>query len=218
MRSTSSGAEVRSGGHPDASCVTVLHMLSISNDSSSTIGDRILEAAAYCVVAYGVDRVTLAEIARRARVSRPTVYRRWPDTRSILAALLTSRIVGVLDEVPSRGVGREALVERIVAVAQRLRRDEVVMSVLLKAPDLAMIYIAERLGTSQQILLDAVASDIKLAQEEGSVRTGDQRQLAAMCLLITQSTIQSGQIVAPILDADALDVELAHSLNGYLKP
>jgi AcrR family transcriptional regulator len=193
-------------------------MLSISNDSSSTIGDRILEAAAYCVVAYGVDRVTLAEIARRARVSRPTVYRRWPDTRSILAALLTSRIVGVLDEVPSRGVGREALVERIVAVALRLRRDEVIMSVLLKAPDLAMIYIAERLGTSQQILLDAVASDIKLAQEEGSVRTGDQRQLAAMCLLITQSTIQSGQIVAPILDADALDVELAHSLNGYLKP
>jgi AcrR family transcriptional regulator len=191
-------------------------MLSISNDPSWTIGDRILEAAAYCVMTYGVDRVTLAEIARRARVSRPTVYRRWPDTRAILAALLTSRIVGLLDEVPSRGRGREALVERIVAVAQRLRRDEVVMSVLLKAPDLAMIYIAERLGTSQQILLDAVASDIKLAQEEGSVRSGDPRQLAAMCLLITQSTIQSGQIVAPILDADALDVELAHSLDGYL--
>jgi AcrR family transcriptional regulator len=193
-------------------------MLSISNAPSSAIGDRILEAAAHCVMTYGVDRVTLAEIARRARVSRPTVYRRWPDTRSILAALLTSRIVGLLDEVPSRGRGREALVERIVAVAQRLRRDEVVMSVLLKAADLAMIYIAERLGTSQQILLDAVASDIKLSQEEGSVRTGDPRQLAAMCLLITQSTIQSGKIVAPILDADALDVELAHSLDGYLKP
>jgi AcrR family transcriptional regulator len=193
-------------------------MLSISNDSSSTIGDRILEGAAYCVMVYGVDRVTLAEIARRARVSRPTVYRRWPDTRSILAALLTTRIVGVLDEVPSRGVGREAMVERIVAVAERLRRDEVVMSVLLKDPELAMHYIAERLGTSQQILIDAVAAEIKLAQEEGSVRSGDPRQLAAMCLLITQSTIQSGQIVAPILDAEALAVELAHSLNGYLQP
>ena len=103
-------------------------------------------------MAYGVDRVTLAEIARRARVSRPTVYRRWPDTRSILAALLTARITGALDDVPSRGVGREPLVERIVAVAERLRHDEVVMSVLHKAPDLAMVYIAERLGTSQQIL------------------------------------------------------------------
>jgi AcrR family transcriptional regulator len=192
-------------------------MMSISNDASSTIGDRILEAAAYCVTAYGVDRVTLAEIARRARVSRPTVYRRWPDTRSILAALLTSRIVGVLDDLPSRGVGREELVGRIVAVGERLRSDEVVMSVLHKAPELAMVYIAERLGTSQQILIDAVAAEIKLAQEEGSVRSGEPRQLAAMCLLITQSTIQSGQIVEPILDADALAVELAHSLNGYLK-
>ena len=50
------------------------------------------------------------------------------------------------------------------------------------------------------------------------MRAGDPRQLAAMCLLITQSTIQSAQIVEPILNADALAVELAHSLNGYLKP
>ena len=42
------------------------------------------------------------------------------------------------------------------------------------------------------------------------MRPGEPRQLAAMCLLIARSTIQSGQIVAPILDADALDVELAH--------
>jgi AcrR family transcriptional regulator len=193
-------------------------MLSISNDRSPTIDERILEAAAYCVMAYGVDRVTLAEIARRARVSRPTIYRRWPDTQSILAALLTSRIVRVLDEMPAGDVGRDALVARIVGVSQRLRADEVVMSVLLKAPELAMVYIAERLGTSQQILIDAVAAAVKLAQEEGSVREGDPRQLAAMCLLITQSTIQSAQIVAPILDANALAAELAHSLNGYLKP
>jgi AcrR family transcriptional regulator len=193
-------------------------MLSISNDSPQTIGDRILAAAAECVLAFGVDRVTLAEIARRAGVSRPTVYRRWPDTQSVLAALLTSRVIGVLDAVPSREVGRGPLVERIVTVAELLRHDDVVMSVLRSAPDLAMIYIAERLGTSQQVLLDAVAADIKLAQEEGSVRPGDARQLGAMCLLITQSAIQSGQIVAPILDAEALATELAHSLNGYLKP
>lgn len=193
-------------------------MMSISNEDSPSIGDRILAAAADCVLAFGVERVTLAEIARRAGVSRPTVYRRWSDTRSVLAALLTSRIIGVLDEVPSRQIGRAALVERIVAIADRLRHDDVVMSVLRSAPDFAMVYIAERLGTSQQVLLDAVASDIKLAQEEGSVRPGDPRELGAMCLLIAQSVIQSGQIVAPILDADALFIELAHSLNGYLKP
>ncbi|MET0993310.1 MAG: TetR/AcrR family transcriptional regulator [Mycobacterium sp.] len=193
-------------------------MLSISNDTSPDIGDRILDAAASCVLAYGVDRVTLAEIARRAGVSRPTIYRRWPDTRALLATLLTARIVGVLRDVATRGRGREALVQRIVGVAERLRHDEVVMSVFHSAPELAMVYIAERLGTSQQILIDAVAAELRAAQRDGSVRVGDPRRLAAMCLLITQSTIQSAQIVEPILDSDALAVELAHSLNGYLKP
>lgn len=193
-------------------------MLSISNDVSPSVEDRILGAAASCVVAYGIDRVTLAEIARRAGVSRPTVYRRWPDTRSILASLLTAQITNVLAEVPSRGVGREPLVARMVAVAARLRHDQIIMSVLHDAPELAMVYIAERLGASQQILLDAVAGELEAAQADGTVRAGDARQLATMCLLITQSTIQSAQMVEPVLDSHALAAELAHSLNGYLRP
>lgn len=194
-------------------------MMSISNDDSSeALGTRILEAAADCVIAYGVERVTLAEIARRAGVSRPTVYRRWPDTRSILAALLTDRVTRVLDGTADDRVDRAALVARIVAVAGRLQHDEIVMAVLHNAPDLAMVYIAERLGTSQQILIDAVAGQLKLGQDQGSVRSGDARQMAAMCLLITQSTVQSAQMVEPILDADTLAGELTRVLNGYLQP
>ncbi|BDX31533.1 TetR family transcriptional regulator [Mycobacterium antarcticum] len=193
--------------------------MSISNDERSRpVEHRILEAAAECVLAFGVDRVTLAEIARRAAVSRPTVYRRFPDARSILAALLTSRITHALDAVPSRGTGRKPLVARVVAVAQRVRRDDVIMSVLHQAPDLAMFYLSERLGTSQQILLDTVAGEIKSAQDEGSVRAGDARQLAAMSLLITQSTILSAQMVESMLPAEDLVTELALALNGYLKP
>lgn len=190
-------------------------MMSISN-AEVNIGDRILDAAASCVAAYGIDRVTLAEIARRAGVSRPTVYRRWTDTRQILAALLTTRVIGVWRDVPSLGRGRAALVERIVAVADQLRRDELIMSVLRSTPELAITYITECLGTSQQVLIDAAASEIEAAQRDGSVRAGDPRQLAAMVLLITQSTIQSAPIVRPILDDDALARELTHSLNGYL--
>jgi AcrR family transcriptional regulator len=186
-------------------------MLSISN---APVEERILAAAASCVVDFGVERVTLAEIARRAGVSRPTVYRRWPDTRSVLAALLTRHITAAVEEVPVRGRGREALVDRVVAVAERLRHDELVMAVL--PSELALVYIAQRLGRSQQMLIDALARDLRAGQRDGSVRPGDPRRLAAMVLLITQSTIQSAEIVRPILDSDALAIELAHSLNGYL--
>ena len=117
-----------------------------------------------------------------------------------------------------RGTGREALVTRIVEVVGQLRRDDLIRTVLRSDPELAMVYIADRLGTSQQILIDVVADELRKAQADKTVRAGDPRQLAAMVLLITQSVIQSGRIVDPILDADALDAELAHALNGYLRP
>jgi AcrR family transcriptional regulator len=189
-------------------------MLSISN-AGLDAGERILAAAASCVVDFGVERVTLAEIARRAGVSRPTVYRRWPDTPSIVAALLTRHITDVMRDAPLLGEDRESLVRQIVTVANLLRRDTLVMSVLHS--ELAPIYITQRLGTSQHMLIDALATRLRIAQRTGSVRAGDPVQMAAMVLLIAQSTIQSAQIVEPILDADTLAAELAYSLNGYLR-
>ncbi|HPX35483.1 MAG TPA: TetR/AcrR family transcriptional regulator [Mycobacterium sp.] len=193
-------------------------MLSISNAEAVDTGDRILAAAASCVRDFGVERVTLAEIARRAGVSRPTVYRRWPDTRTILAALLTERVVGTWRESPPAGSGREALVARIVDVAGRLRSDDLILTVLRSAPELAMVYITDRLGVSQQVLIDMVAEEIRKAQADKTIRVGDPRELAAMVLLFTQSVVQSGQIVEEILDADSRARELSHALNGYLQP
>ncbi|ORV53527.1 TetR family transcriptional regulator [Mycobacterium europaeum] len=190
-------------------------MLSISNASAAAdTGERILAAAASCVVDFGVDRVTLAEIARRAGVSRPTVYRRWPDTRSIVATLLTRHVTEAMRAAPLLGDDRESLVRQIVTVADLLRRDRLVMSVLHS--ELAPIYITERLGTSQHMLIEALAARLEVAQRTGSVRAGDPLKMATMVLLIAQSTIQSAQIVEPILDADTLAGELAYSLNGYL--
>ena len=136
----------------------------------------------------------------------------------MIAELLTIRIAGVLEAVPDRGVGREDMVDRVVAVAEHLRNDEIVMSVIVNAPSLAMVYIAERLGTSQQIMIDALAEAIKAGASRRQCAEGDPRQMGAMCLLITQSTIQSVQMVEAILDRQALNAELARSLNGYLKP
>lgn len=193
-------------------------MLSIGNAESVDVGERILDAAASCVRDFGVERVTLAEIARRAGVSRPTVYRRWPDTRTILASVLTDRVIGAWRQTSARGPGREALADRIVEAARKLRRDDLIRTVLRSDPELAMLYIADRLGTSQQVMIDVLAEDLRKAQADKSVRSGDPRSLAAMVLLITQSVVQSGQIVAPILSARELDVELSHVLNGYLRP
>ncbi|MFV0495647.1 TetR/AcrR family transcriptional regulator [Mycobacterium sp.] len=189
-------------------------MLSISNDSDLDIGDRILAAAASCVLDYGADRVTLAEIARRAGVSRPTVYRRWPDTESIVSTLLTGHIADAVRQVRFDGDDRASLVKQVVTVAGQLRRDDLIMSVMRS--DLPGESIAERLGAGRRFLLDGLAARLSAAQRAGSVRAGDPVQLATMILLIAQSTIQSADAVEPILDDHALAAHLSHALNGYL--
>ena len=59
---------------------------------------------------------------RGARVSRPTIYRRWPDIRWVIAELLTLRIAGVLDAVPDAGAGREP--DMLVFVSQNSLENE----------------------------------------------------------------------------------------------
>ncbi len=191
-------------------------MLSTCNDSVDTVEAQVLDAAAQCVVDYGFARVTLAEIARRAEVSRPTIYRRWPDMNSVLAAVLTERITGAVVQVPERGDSREQLVERIVSIAGLLRSDAVVMSVLHTAPEFLMVYITGRLGTSQHFAIAALEDGIARGQTHGSIRNGNTRELAAMVLLTVQSVLQSGELVVSILDSDSLATELAYMLNGYL--
>ncbi|KJS58692.1 TetR/AcrR family transcriptional regulator [Streptomyces rubellomurinus] len=181
--------------------------------------DAILDAAAELIVHLGVRRTQLAEIARRAGVSRPTVYRRWPDVGAVIGALLTREILATLEGVDLAVHDREAFVERVVEVAVRLR-DHPVLGVLLRSDDsdLLLRYVVERLGTSQRGLLEALRAGIEQGQAHGSVRAGEPIELAAMVLLIAQSTVQSHRMVASLLPEAAWRRELARALNGYLAP
>src|ERR1700750_979508 len=51
--------------------------------------DPLLDAARDSILAVGWKRSTLTDVARRAGVSRMTVYRRWPDMQGLLGELMT---------------------------------------------------------------------------------------------------------------------------------
>ncbi|MFI9156351.1 TetR/AcrR family transcriptional regulator [Kitasatospora aureofaciens] len=181
--------------------------------------DAILDAAADLIVHLGVRRTQLAEIARRAGVSRPTVYRRWPDVQAVIGALLTREILSTLEGTSLEVHDRETFVNRVVEIAVRLR-DHPVLGALLHSDDsdLLLRYVVERLGASQRGLLEALRTGIEQGQAVGSIRAGEPTELAAMVLLITQSTVQSHRMVASLLPEAAWRRELARALNGYLAP
>lgn len=194
--------------------------MSICNDvsASPTVEDLILDAARSCVLDYGLRRTTLAEVARRAGVSRPTVYRRWPDTRAVVADLLTREIRVVIPDMDGDGPARMQLVRAVVDVAAGMRVHPLFVKILRSDPDLLMTYIVDRLGTSQRAIVDRLAHAVAAGQRDGSVRMGDPTHLAAMVLLMAQSAVQSARMVADVLPADRLTAELEFAVDNYLAP
>ena len=70
-----------------------------------------LDAARACILDVGWRRTTLTEVARRAGVSRMTIYRAWPDMPAVLGDLMTREWSEVVARAVSddRGEGRENL-------------------------------------------------------------------------------------------------------------
>src|SRR5690349_23687196 len=77
--------------------------------AARTADDTVLDAARDCVLAVGVRRTTLTDVARRAGVSRMTLYRRWPDVRTLVGDLMTREWVNTAtDAIPLRAKDRDA--------------------------------------------------------------------------------------------------------------
>lgn len=193
--------------------------MSTPDSGTTPVEQAILDAARDCVAEFGVRRTTLTEVARRAGVSRPTVYRRWADSRALVAELLVRELRGIIAEaVPSTGAARERLVTGVVTGAAEVRSNSLFGKIFRTDTDLMLTYVFGRLGRNQRQLLDLFATQIRAGQADGSVRTGEPDRLAAMVLLITQSAVQSAATVAHLLDGPALDTELRHCLDSYLAP
>lgn len=77
---------------------------------SSTAPDtatRIIEAAYRCFERYGLDKVTMEDIASAAGVTRATVYKYYPSREQVLARIVELEIGKVNEELRRRFVRRE---------------------------------------------------------------------------------------------------------------
>jgi len=185
--------------------------------------DPVLSAAHACVIEVGLRRTTLADIARRAGVSRMTLYRTYGDLSGIVSALLTCELVALIDrarsDVGARAGVREQLVETAVLVVERLVEHPLYRRVLDLDPELLLPLVVDRLGSTQQAAAELVAAQVGQGQRDGSIRPVDPR-LAATCMLLTaQSFVFSARVVeAEHGAASGALGELRRLLDGYLAP
>ncbi|MEU3231648.1 TetR/AcrR family transcriptional regulator [Nocardiopsis alba] len=192
--------------------------------SKRNVEDEILDAARSCVEAFGVRRTTLTDVARRAGVSRPTVYRRWPDVTALVADLLTRELRRILiaEEVDAeRDHGedvRPRLVRHAAGVARAMLAHPLVGRIVDTEPELLATYTFQRLGSSHRAALELVEPAIVEGQADGSIRKGDPAVLAHLVMVTVQNTVTSHRLFADVLDPEGLVAELTTLLDGYLRP
>ncbi|WP_315106595.1 TetR/AcrR family transcriptional regulator [uncultured Microbacterium sp.] len=179
---------------------------------------RVLDAADELLVRAGVHGVTIAALARRSGLSRPTIYRTWRDADDVVRSALLRRVADLLSRFPATTGSRDALVADVLRFTSLFRADPVYGHLLDEEPEAFTRYTLHRVGSSQRLILQWLADAIAAAQAQGSVRAGDPGEIAVMLLLIAQSAVLSHGTVADLIDEKAWERELRAALDGHLRP
>lgn len=179
-----------------------------------------LEAARENILAVGWRRTTLTDVAKRAGVSRMTMYRRWPDMEALLSDLLVREWGGLIDETLLDGDGTadlQSIAEAVVATVAALRENALFLRIVDVDPELLLPYLLERRGRNQDHVLDLLTSAITEGQAGGTVRDGDPGLLGRTLLLALHGFVISARTMADT-PVDQLDVELTRLVERYLAP
>jgi AcrR family transcriptional regulator len=162
---------------------------------------RLLEAARGCVLDRGISRVTMSDVARRADVSRTTLYRHYPDVETVLRDLMTldfgRAVLEASRTVTGRATARERLAGTLVEGCRAMRADELFRKILDVDPEFLLPYVTARTGVSQRVMLTLLETGVRRGQEEdGSIRAGDPLTIAQLLLVQAQALAVSLGIVA----------------------
>jgi AcrR family transcriptional regulator len=181
----------------------------------------ILDAARDSMLAVGVRRTTLTDVARRAGISRMTVYRRYTDVSALFSDLMVREFGEVLAAAIRAGApcrtARTRLVAEAVAGVKAVQENPLFAKVLDLEPELLLPYVVDRVGMNQRMAIDRFAELLKAGHADGSIRRGEPAEQALALLLVIQSFALASRPMRAESDPGRLLDELERMLDSYLQ-
>ncbi len=175
-----------------------------------------------CVLAVGVRRTTLSDVARTAGVSRMTLYRRFPDVRGMLSALITREFGKALAAAAEAAAGEPTVRGRLVVASVHMIRalaaNPLMHAVIERDGEMLLPYIMERIGTSQRMTEEFLRVQLAAGHADGSIRVADPTLQARSIFLLLQPYAFTIRPSTSDLSLDDLLGELTRLLDVALAP
>ncbi|WP_028477216.1 TetR/AcrR family transcriptional regulator [Nocardia sp. CNY236] len=173
---------------------------------------QVLDAALLAFLDFGIKRTSMVEVARRAKVSLATLYRRFagkPDLIKAVGLRQTREFIGTVDAVLQRQVDQDAsaedqIVELFAAFITGLRGNRLIHRLLSTEPELVLPYLTIDGAPVVELGRDYVAEFIMRLQREGRLPHYDPAPLAEMIARTALSLALTSQTVIPLGDDAAI--------------
>ena len=171
--------------------------------------ERILDAALEEAARSGMANVTMDGVARRARVGRMTVYRRFGDREGLTAALgvrETRRCLAELDAAtdPSQPIA-EQVAEGFVTSLRLIAEHPLLARLARAEPDVLLDTLNARRGGTAALATGFLAARLRLSQEAGVLsRDVDAERGAELLVRMVLSFLLVPGSSLPLGDEDRL--------------
>ena len=174
------------------------------------------------MLAVGIRRTTLTDIARRAGVSRMTVYRKVDDVDTLLLAVVTREFSALVlaAEAAARELptARERLVATAARVIARLPAEPLFRRVVDVDPELFLPYVTERFGSTQRIAQGHVRRLLHEGLVDGSVAGCDPESRAWTVVVALTAFALSRPLLERAMGEAVVEEEVRQMLDRWLSP
>ena len=171
-----------------------------------TVEERILDAAVEAASVHGIGRMSVADVAKRAGLSRPTVYKRFPSKDSLVRAAVEREIRTIVGQVLAAIEGitdpRETMATGLLAALRIVREHPLLDRVVRTEPEL----LVPLLTTDDALIMRAVRQPVEriLSAELPDLDTVTTRRIADVGARLLVSYALSAPDDPPEVVADVI--------------
>jgi AcrR family transcriptional regulator len=152
---------------------------------------RILDAALEELLAFGLRRASIEDIARRAGVARITIYRRFPGKEDLVRSVVLREGRRVFAEVDAVVAGLSELPDQVAegfaAILSATRSHPLLQRLLVTEADQTIASLTTHGGPVVALGREYLVGHLEVAREQGRLAAVDVRAVAEILVRLTLS-------------------------------